>query len=114
MNIVYPKDRKNTESFLNGYFYFRNVYQCLVQNYPSLFISSRSCSDSGLLVEQIGQTALKVPSPTQVPQANMLTSPIDNSVKVSEFSCENSCAKKGDIGQRKFPTAYLKDLRVHR
>lgn len=107
----------------------KNVYNVLLQNYPSLLISSRSFSDSGALHDQ-----LSIPSARFVPTPSPLIDPKKNST-IKEHG-EKSCRQNSDAAylwwlkkintesplrrsnslqhSKREPTAYLKDIRVHR
>lgn len=77
----------------------KNVYNVLMQNYPSMLISSRSFSDSGR-VNEIGCTGRLGASPLGlVPAQQELPS--------------NSLTRSNPVPSRP-PTAFLKDLRIHR
>lgn len=116
----------------------KNVYNVLLQNYPSLLISSRSFSDSSALHDQ-----LSTPSARFISTPSPLTELKDKDDKGKD-SCKNNdervlrseeqqqsepaylwWVKKIDMESplrrastleqsRRLPTAYLKDIRMHR
>ncbi|XP_076759668.1 monocarboxylate transporter 9 isoform X2 [Xylocopa sonorina] len=111
----------------------KDVYNVLVQNYPSLLISSRSFSDSGALHDQ-----LSTPSARFAPTPSSLTElkSEENKDKVSsndvqtvqqqtdaawrlwwlkKINLDSSLRRSSTLEHtRRLPTAYLKDIRVHR
>ncbi|KAG7189710.1 hypothetical protein KM043_017378 [Ampulex compressa] len=114
----------------------KNVYNVLLQNYPSLLISSRSFSDSGALHDQLSTPSARfVPTPSPLAElkvnddkeANRGT---EDRVQQQQQQHQPDAAylwwlKKVHQGSplrrssniehpRRLPTAYLKDIRVHR
>lgn len=109
----------------------KNVYNVLLQNYPSLLISSRSFSDSGALHDH-----MSIPSTRFVPTTRPLNDlngqassdkerEEDPAPKQStdaaylwwlkRVNTETPLRRAGSLQHhRRIPTAYLKDIRVHR
>lgn len=112
----------------------KNVYNVLLQNYPNLMISSRSFSDSGALHDQ-----LCVPSarfvPTPSPLVDLKGQESNNKEQdereedksnkqntdaaylwwLKKINTENPLRRSSSLQHNKrVPTAYLKDIRVHR
>ncbi|XP_076386122.1 monocarboxylate transporter 9 [Megachile rotundata] len=112
----------------------KNVYNVLLQNYPSLLISSRSFSDSGALHDQLSTPSARfVPTPSPLSELKGE----ENKDKVLPVSEEQTPQQQADAAwrlwwlkkinldsslrrsstlehTRRLPTAYLKDIRVHR
>ncbi|XP_015182480.1 PREDICTED: uncharacterized protein LOC107069563 [Polistes dominula] len=110
----------------------KNVYNVLLQNYPNLLISSKSFSDSGALHDQIS-----IPSARFVPTPSPLTDFKNDERKDPNLKeDEKELGKQADATYlwwmkkinsdsplrrsstmehpRRLPTAYLKDIRMHR
>ncbi|XP_031355587.1 uncharacterized protein LOC116179864 [Photinus pyralis] len=94
----------------------KNVYNVLLQNYPSLLAPSRSFSDSGRLHK--AHLAVKTPLPP-----SPLTDKVPPVPSISPTTTDGAYLwwlKRNEITpprlppQKRLPTAYLKDLRVHR
>ncbi|RZC37944.1 monocarboxylate transporter 13 [Asbolus verrucosus] len=81
----------------------KNVYNVLLANYPSLLTPSRSFSDSGRLNEAYLQIKPNPPSPQQ---------PTNQDAAFLWWLKRNQISPPRM--NKKLPTAYLKDLRVHR
>lgn len=110
----------------------KNVYNVLLQNYPSLLISSKSFSDSGPLHDQISiPSARFVPTPS--PLADLKgeerkdKSPRDDEQELErqadaaylwwlkKINSDSPLRRSSTMEHpRRLPTAYLKDIRVHR
>lgn len=116
------------------------VYNVLLQNYPSLLISSRSFSDSGALHDQLSTPSARF-IPTPSPLAELRADDGKETV-VDRGTSDDECARgerqtssvepaylwwlrKTDPNvpmrrssaleqPRRLPTAYLKDIRMHR
>ncbi|KAK5640854.1 hypothetical protein RI129_009401 [Pyrocoelia pectoralis] len=94
----------------------KNVYNVLLQNYPSLLAPSRSFSDSGRLHK--AHLAVRTPLPPS-PLADKVP-PVPSISPTTTDGAYLWWLKRNEITpprlnpQRKLPTAYLKDLRVHR
>ncbi|KAK6643421.1 hypothetical protein RUM43_004926 [Polyplax serrata] len=86
----------------------KNIYKCLVQNYPNLLVSSRSCSDLGLAVDIAAPPQEKAVCPVSLPRER------PNSPKKPPLPGKQWWVKRIDSTQKKFSFAYLKNLRVHR
>ncbi|XP_063917394.1 monocarboxylate transporter 12-like isoform X2 [Zophobas morio] len=82
----------------------KNVYNVLLANYPSLLTPSRSFSDSGRLNEAYMQAKL--------PQAQ--TQPTNQEAAYLSWLKRNQISPPRMNPNKKLPTAFLKDLRVHR
>ncbi|XP_067203522.1 monocarboxylate transporter 9-like [Linepithema humile] len=117
----------------------KTVYNVLLQNYPNLLISSRSFSDSGALHDQLSTPSARfIPTPSPLAE---LRAEDDKSKDQCEGSVERATysdqeqqsiepaylwwLKKIDPDAllrrssameqpRRLPTAYLKDIRMHR
>ena len=111
----------------------KNVYNVLLQNYPSLLISSRSFSESGALHDQ-----LSTPSAWFVPTPSPLSELKDDKNKdkvlpsddqalqqqadaawrlwwLKKINLDSTQRRSSTLEHtRRLPTAYLKDIRVHR
>ncbi|XP_051161542.1 uncharacterized protein LOC127281720 [Leptopilina boulardi] len=102
----------------------KNVYNVLLQNYPSLLISSRSFSDSGALHDQ-----LTIPSARFVhPLVDLNKEKNGDDEKnyrqnsdaaylwwLKKINNESPLRRSNSLQhQKRVPTAYLKDIRVHR
>lgn len=94
----------------------KNVYNVLLQNYPSLLAPSRSFSDSDRLHK--AHLAVKTPLPP-----SPLTDKVPPVPSISPTTTDGAYLwwlKRNEITpprlplQKRLPTAYLKDLRVHR
>ncbi|XP_012284043.1 uncharacterized protein LOC105701680 [Orussus abietinus] len=130
----------------------KNVYNVLLQNYPSLLISSRSFSDSGALHDQLSIPSARFeqsPSPRaesasgqddskerkerkkqeqneQVEQNERNSQPQDSASRqhtdaaylwwLKKIQPECPLRRSSTVVEhpRRLPTAYLKDIRVHR
>lgn len=105
----------------------KNVYNVLLQNYPSLLISSRSFSDSGALHDQLSiPSARFVPTPSPLVDLNKEKNGDDeknyrqNSDAaylwwLKKINNESPLRRSNSLQhQKRVPTAYLKDIRVHR
>ncbi|KAK4874831.1 hypothetical protein RN001_014191 [Aquatica leii] len=92
----------------------KNVYNVLLQNYPSLLAPSRSFSDSGRL-HQSHLAVKKPPSPLaeKVPSPPPTTSGTADAAYLWWLK-KNEMTPPRLNPQKRLPTAYLKDLRVHR
>ncbi|XP_046815668.1 uncharacterized protein LOC124422804 [Vespa crabro] len=110
----------------------KNVYNVLLQNYPNLLISSKSFSDSGALHDQISiPSARFVPTPS--PLADLKGEDRkDKSSKNDEqehgrqtdaaylwwlkkINSDSPLRRSSTMEHpRRLPTAYLKDIRMHR
>jgi MFS family permease len=96
------------------------AYAMLAQNYPGVMLPSRSFSDSGRLHEQSppravlspGATSPGVLSPTapRAPESNNTPAPLSDKAAMSLW-LRRQAASGHPV---KKPTAFLKDLRVHR
>ena len=82
----------------------KNVYNVPLANYPSLLTPSRSFSDSGRLNEAYMQAKL--------PQAQ--TQPTNQEAAYLSWLKRNQISPPRMNPNKKLPTAFLKDLRVHR
>lgn len=102
----------------------KNVYNVLIHNYPNLLTPSRSFSDSGRLNEAhfINHQKL-LPLPSPLGNAPPVLSSTGNQEEHKDDKMEDAYVwwlKRNQITpprfhpQKKVPTAYLKDLRVHR
>ncbi|KAF5289771.1 hypothetical protein FQA39_LY03688 [Lamprigera yunnana] len=96
----------------------KNVYNVLVQNYPSLLAPSRSFSDSGRLhkahlavKKPPSRLAEKVPSPVHFKKEATTTT---TDAAYLWWLKKNEMTPPRLNPQKRLPTAYLKDLRVHR
>ncbi|XP_011139714.2 uncharacterized protein LOC105183359 [Harpegnathos saltator] len=119
----------------------KNIYNVLLQNYPSLLISSRSFSDSGALHDQLSTPSARF-IPTPSPLAELKGE--DGKDKCPHNNDERGNVRGGERQQqstdqpsylwwlrkidpdaslrrsstleqpRRLPTAYLKDIRMHR
>ncbi|KAF5282490.1 hypothetical protein FQR65_LT14260 [Abscondita terminalis] len=92
----------------------KNVYNVLLQNYPSLLAPSRSFSDSGRL-HQAHLAVKKPPSPL----AEKVPSPPPSTSRSADAAYlwwlkKNEMTPPRLNPHKRIPTAYLKDLRVHR
>lgn len=104
----------------------KNVYNVLLQNYPSLMISSRSFSDSGRLNEMSqNQTPIAgrfVPIPSPLVADTPIISPTTEQKQndpayiwwLKRGHSQHGPRQRTMSQSRKIPTAYLKDLRMHR
>ncbi|KAI4480781.1 hypothetical protein M0804_009878 [Polistes exclamans] len=110
----------------------KNVYNVLLQNYPNLLISSKSFSDSGALHDQISiPSARFVPTPSPLTdfkndERNNPNSKIDEKELVKQADAtylwwlkkmnSDSPLRRSSTMEhpRRLPTAYLKDIRMHR
>ena len=110
----------------------KNVYNVLLQNYPSLLIPSRSFSDSGALHEQLNNPSARfVPTPSPLADPKEQESANKESEEnrnprhntdaaaylrwLKKINAENPLRHSGSLQHhRRVPTAYLKDIRVHR
>ncbi|KAK2588248.1 hypothetical protein KPH14_004278 [Odynerus spinipes] len=110
----------------------KNVYNVLLQNYPSLLISSKSFSDSGALHDQISiPSARFVPTPSPLAdlkgEERKNKSPRDDEQELErqadaaylwwlkKISSDSPLRRSSTTEHpRRLPTAYLKDIRVHR
>lgn len=89
----------------------KNVYNVLMQNYPNLLTPSRSFSDSGRLNEiHINKKILPIPSPL----ANQSPPHTNTDAAYLWWLKRNEITPPRMNPNKKLPTAYLKDLRVHR
>lgn len=120
----------------------KNIYNVLLQNYPSLLISSRSFSDSGTLHDQLSTPSARfVPTPSPLVElkaddgknrclsdGNVESADVrgdeqqQRSVEQPAYLCwlrkidpDVSLRRSSTMEQpRRLPTAYLKDIRTHR
>ncbi|XP_076248341.1 monocarboxylate transporter 9 [Calliopsis andreniformis] len=111
----------------------KNVYNVLLQNYPSLLISSRSFSDSGALHDQLSTPSARfVPTPSSLSELKgeenkdkALPSDDQALQQQADAAWRLWWLKKINLGStlrrsstlehtRRVPTAYLKDIRMHR
>ncbi|XP_015597797.1 uncharacterized protein LOC107268974 [Cephus cinctus] len=111
----------------------KNVYNVLVQNYPSLLISSRSFSDSGALHEQLNTPSARfVPTPSPLAENRIEDAKDRNTSREVNLNHQQhtdaaylwwlkkthpDCPPERTGTHehpRRLPTAYLKDIRVHR
>lgn len=115
----------------------KNVYNVLLQNYPSLLISSRSFSDSGRLHEQMDDAPSarfvtdsetskdakesgrsKVTENSKLGEPQDLRQPTEAAylwwLKKTQPDCPFQRSAMLDHQARRLPTAYFKDIRVHR
>ncbi|OAD51996.1 Monocarboxylate transporter 12 [Eufriesea mexicana] len=111
----------------------KNVYNVLLQNYPSLLISSRSFSDSGPLHDQLSiPSARFVPTPSSLSELKSkenkdkvlsndeqtLQQQTDAAWRLwwlKKINLDSSLRRSSTLEHtRRLPTAYLKDIRVHR
>ncbi|XP_014487215.1 PREDICTED: uncharacterized protein LOC106751007 [Dinoponera quadriceps] len=108
----------------------KNIYNVLLQNYPSLLISSRSFSDSGTLHDQLSTPSARF-IPTPSPLAELKAEDAGDvrgdeqqhrSAEQPAYLCwlrkvdpDASLRRSSTLEQpRRLPTAYLKDIRSHR
>lgn len=122
----------------------KNVYNVLLQNYPSLLISSRSFSDSGALHDQLSTPSARfIPTPSPLAElkgedgkdrclrdANDERGSVRGDEQQQQQSTteqpaylwwlrkidpDASLRRSSTLEQpRRLPTAYLKDIRMHR
>ena len=111
----------------------KNVYNVLLQNYPSLLISSRSFSDSGPLHDQLSTPSARfVPTPSSLSELKSeenkdkalpndeqtLQQQTDAAWRLwwlKKINLDSSLRRSSTLEHtRRLPTAYLKDIRVHR
>ncbi|XP_017892508.1 uncharacterized protein LOC108632434 [Ceratina calcarata] len=113
----------------------KNVYNVLLQNYPSLLISSRSFSDSGQLHDQMSTLSARfVPTPSSLSELKTdenrdKVSPSEEEQTVQQqteaawrlwwlkkINLDSSSTRRSSTVEhsRRLPTAHLKDMRVHR
>ncbi|XP_053994107.1 uncharacterized protein LOC128884629 [Hylaeus volcanicus] len=111
----------------------KNVYNVLLQNYPSLLISSRSFSDSGALHEQLSTPSARfVPTPSSLSELKDgenkdKVSPNDDQTLqqqadaawrlwwLKKINLDTTLRRSSTLEHtRRLPTAYLKDIRMHR
>ncbi|XP_043585209.1 uncharacterized protein LOC122568944 [Bombus pyrosoma] len=111
----------------------KNVYNVLLQNYPSLLISSRSFSDSGPLHDQLSTPSARfVPTPSSLSELKSeenkdkvlpndeqtLRQQTDAAWRLwwlKKINLDSSLRRSSTLEHtRRLPTAYLKDIRVHR
>lgn len=114
----------------------KNVYNVLLQNYPSLLISSRSFSDSGPLHDQLSTPSARfVPTPSSLSELKSEEAKDEGKVLASndeqtlqqqtdaawrlwwskKINLDSSLRRSSTFDHtRRLPTAYLKDIRVHR
>lgn len=90
------------------------MYRCLVQNYPNLLVSSRSCSDSGLAVDPSSHSVEKAVSPDCNFPGRPNTLAVSPDSKKGQLLGKQWWAKRIDNTHKRFSFAYLKNLRVHR
>lgn len=88
----------------------KNVYNVLMQNYPNLLTPSRSFSESGRLNEAHSM------KPVHPPEETALQPPKHASTDEAYlwWLKRNQITPPRSNQHKKLPTAYLKDLRVHR
>ncbi|XP_043796001.1 uncharacterized protein LOC122716716 isoform X2 [Apis laboriosa] len=113
----------------------KNVYNVLLQNYPSLLISSRSFSDSGPLHDQLSTPSARfVPTPSSLSELKSEENKDEGKVPANDeqtlqqqtdaawrlwwskkINLDSSLRRSSTFDHtRRLPTAYLKDIRVHR
>ncbi|XP_032677306.1 uncharacterized protein LOC116846953 isoform X2 [Odontomachus brunneus] len=120
----------------------KNVYNVLLQNYPNLLISSRSFSDSGALHDQLSTPSARfIPTPSPLAelkgedgkdrclrdgndergsvrgdeQQQQLTEQPAYLWWLRKIDPDASLRRSSTLEQpRRLPTAYLKDIRMHR
>ncbi|XP_036149437.1 uncharacterized protein LOC105835407 isoform X2 [Monomorium pharaonis] len=116
----------------------KTVYNVLLQNYPSLLISSRSFSDSGALHDQLSTPSarfISTPSPLVELRAEGKDKANDDRILRDEqqqqqqhqsvepaylwwlkkIDSDTPLRRSSTLEQpRRLPTAYLKDIRMHR
>lgn len=113
----------------------KNVYNVLLQNYPSLLISSRSFSDSGPLHDQLSTPSARfVPTPSSLSELKSEEARDEGKVVANDeqtlqqqtdaawrlwwskkINLDSSLRRSSTFDHTKrLPTAYLKDIRVHR
>lgn len=111
----------------------KNVYNVLLQNYPSLLISSRSFSDSGALHDQLSTPSARfIPTPSTLAELKgedgKEKSKDERIARGDQQSMEpaylwwlrkidpdGQLRRSSTVEQpRRLPTAYLKDIRMHR
>ncbi|XP_015433943.1 PREDICTED: uncharacterized protein LOC107189796 isoform X2 [Dufourea novaeangliae] len=113
----------------------KNVYNVLLQNYPSLLISSRSFSDSGALHDQLSTPSARfAPTPSSLSELKVeenknKASPNDEQATFQQQQSDaawrlwwskktnlDSAVRRSSTQEhsKRVPTAYLKDIRVHR
>ncbi|XP_066592508.1 monocarboxylate transporter 9-like [Prorops nasuta] len=119
----------------------KNVYNVLLQNYPSLLISSRSFSDSGTLHDQLSTPSARfVPIPSSLVElkaadkGEAVQQPQQEERSIGEqpvaeqqhtdaaylwwlkrINPESPLRRSSNLEHhRRLPTAYLKDIRMHR
>ncbi|XP_043261785.1 uncharacterized protein LOC122402773 isoform X1 [Colletes gigas] len=110
----------------------KNVYNVLLQNYPSLLISSRSLSDSGALADQLNTPLARfVPTPSSLSELKDeenkdKVSPNDDQTLqqqsdaawrlwLKKINFDTTLRRSSTLEHtRRMPTAYLKDIRMHR
>ncbi|XP_076169989.1 monocarboxylate transporter 9 [Ptiloglossa arizonensis] len=111
----------------------KNVYNVLLQNYPSLLISSRSFSDSGALHDQLSTPSARfVPTPSSLSELkddenkDKVSSNDDQALQQQanaawrlwwskKMNLDTTLRRSNTLQHtRLLPTAYLKDIRMHR
>ena len=109
----------------------KNVYNVLLQNYPNLLMPSRSFSDSGALHDQMSIPPTRF-DPTPSPLIDLKRQENCNKEEeedqtskqntdaaylwwLKKVNTETPLRRSGSLQHhRRVPTAYLKDIRVHR
>lgn len=89
----------------------KNIYNILLANYPNLLVPSRSFSDSGRLNEA-SLTSKHANTTTQLSPPALLCKEDTWWLKGNPTSPTSPTQKP--MASKKFPAAFLKDLRIHR
>lgn len=90
----------------------KNVYNVLLANYPNLLTPSRSFSDSGRLHDNY--LASKYPSANNQTTSPPATSSHNADAAYLWWLKKNQMSPPKMPAQKKLPTAFLRDLRIHR